>query len=586
MKTKIFKDIQKKEKLYLLSASVLFVLRNLAGVVLVLAVLKMINEIADRSINNNQLINYWYFIGGAILLRAACDCIADLFEHYAGFRLSKRIRTDVLLKLKKFSLGFFSEERIGELGSIIHKDVSNIEHVVGHLWTRISADIISSLIIGFALFIFDWKLGLAMIAFLPVGLYILIKGTGKTEKINKKTQNKIADMASLFVEYTKGIPVLKAFYENPDFMKKINKSVEDLSEDSYKTANTTARITGGYFLFIELSYLLIVVIGAMLVWNKQIEIYHYLVFIVISLEFYKPFLQADKHWLLFIVARDSYARISKIADHQEVKDEGCNSFPANSNIHFTGAGFSYKDSGFTLNNLSLHIEENSLVALVGPSGSGKSTISNLLLRFWDIDKGAINIGGVEIRDIKYNDLLANITIVMQNVILMSDTILENIKMGNKHATREQVIGAAKKAMIHDFIMTLPHKYDTMLGENGAGLSGGQKQRISIARALIKDTPILILDEATSNVDPINERYIQKAISNLAQDRTVIVVAHHLSTIKNADQIVVLNKGEIVEKGRHDELLGNGRLYSELWNAQEKTKHIRIGKPHETDLVFC
>ena len=578
MKTKIFKEIQPKEKLYLFSASFLFVLKGLAGVALVLIILKLIKNISPGSTVNTQLNFYWFYIGGLIIFRAICDCIADLFEHYAGFRISKRIRKDMLLKLKKFSLEFFSKERIGEIGTIIHKDVNNIEGIVGHLWTRISADIITSLILGTALFIFNWQLGLAMIAFLPFGIFILIKGTQKTEKINTKSQNKLADMASLFVEYTKGIPVLKSFYENPGFINKLNSSVNDLSGNSYKTAKITARITGSYFMFLELSYLFIISIGALLVWTHQIEIFHYLLFIVLGLEFYKPFYQADKHWLLYITARDSYARICKIKDSPEVKNEGTSGFPVSSDIQFNDVCFSYENDGFSLNNISINIPEKSMIALVGPSGSGKSTITNLLLRFWDINNGTIKIGGSELRDIEYNSLLSNISIVMQNVVLLSDTIYENIKIGNKSATKEQVIQAAKKAMIHDFIMTLPQQYDTMLGEGGAGLSGGQKQRLSVARALIKDAPILILDEATSNIDPINERNLQMAISNLVQERTVIVIAHHLKTIKNADQIIVLNNGKIMESGKHEELLLNKGLYFNLWYSEEKTDQIRLNKP--------
>lgn len=224
-----------------------------------------------------------------------------------------------------------------------------------------------------------------------------------------------------------------------------------------------------------------------------------------------------------------------------------------------------------MNNINLKIKHGELVALVGPSGSGKTTIANLILRFYKINRGSIEIGGADIEQIEYNRLLQNISIVMQNVVLFADTIYENIKIGNKNATKQEVIEAAKKAMIHDFIMTLPDGYDTVVGENGSGLSGGQKQRILIARAFFKDSPIVILDEATSNVDPINERKIQKAISNLAKGRTLIVIAHHLQTIKNADQIIVFNEGRIIERGEFDELIDNNKLFHRLWNSQQKAK---------------
>ena len=231
----------------------------------------------------------------------------------------------------------------------------------------------------------------------------------------------------------------------------------------------------------------------------------------------------------------------------------------------------YEENEFELKNVNVEMKEGELAALVGPSGSGKTTITNLLLRFYDLNSGHIKIGGVDIKDMDYNDLLDNISIVMQNVILFADSIYENIKVGNKNATKQEVIEAAKKAMIHDFIMTLPDGYDTVVGENGAGLSGGQKQRISIARAFLKDAPIVILDEATSNVDPINERKIQIAISNLAKGRTLIVIAHHLQTIRSADQILVFNEGRIVERGKYDELIAKEGLFRMLWDAQKQAK---------------
>jgi ATP-binding cassette, subfamily B, bacterial IrtB/YbtQ len=241
-------------------------------------------------------------------------------------------------------------------------------------------------------------------------------------------------------------------------------------------------------------------------------------------------------------------------------------------IEFDRVSFFYEQGEFELSDAHFHLKEKTLTALVGPSGSGKTTITNLLLRFWDIQKGAIRIGNIDIRDADYDELLSKISIVMQNVILFADTLYNNIKLGKAHATRKEVIAAAQKAMIHDFIMSLPQGYDTPVGENGVGLSGGQKQRISIARAFLKDAPIVVLDEITSNVDPVNEAKIQQAISNLARERTVVVIAHHLRTICTADMILVFDQGSIVERGTHDQLLPQAGLYHQLWQAQE---HARL-----------
>jgi ATP-binding cassette subfamily B protein len=247
-------------------------------------------------------------------------------------------------------------------------------------------------------------------------------------------------------------------------------------------------------------------------------------------------------------------------------------------ITFENVGFAYQSGDgeeFSLRDVSFHVPPGNLTALVGPSGSGKTTVTNLLLRFWDVQSGSVKVGNVDIRDMDYDDLLDHFSIVMQNVYLTSGSILDNIKIGKNEATREEIMEAAKQAQIHDFIAGLPEGYDTTVGENGVGLSGGQKQRISIARAFIKNAPIVVLDEITSNVDPVNETKIQGAISALAKDRTVLVIAHHLRTIRGADQIVVFNEGRIEEKGSHEGLLKNQGLYHVLWTTQEQAKGWKL-----------
>lgn len=239
-----------------------------------------------------------------------------------------------------------------------------------------------------------------------------------------------------------------------------------------------------------------------------------------------------------------------------------------------------------MSNVSFCTPEHTLTALVGESGSGKTTVTNLLLRFWDVERGSVKIGGVDIRHMSYDDLLGSISIVMQNVQLFADTIEGNIRIGKRNATTGEVIEAAKKARIHDFIMTLPEGYQTVIGENGVGLSGGQRQRISIARAFLKDAPILLLDEVTSNVDPVNETLIQEAITELAKNRTVLVVAHHLNTIRSADQIIVFKNGHIVQAGRHEKLIQDTTgYYYQLWNEGKETKNkVKTGGRWQNEAV--
>ena len=299
----------------------------------------------------------------------------------------------------------------------------------------------------------------------------------------------------------------------------------------------------------------------------KLDVLNFIIFAVISKEFYKPFASMEQHYMYYVSAVDSYKRLSKILYADVIPDNADGIVPKDNDIAFENIGFSYEKDEFKMEKLSFSIAEKTMTALVGESGSGKTTITNLLLRFYDVHKGKITLGGTDIRDIPYDELLDRISIVMQNVQLFDNTIEENIRVGKKGATKEEIIEAAKKARIHDFIMSLPKGYETDIGENGGILSGGQRQRISIARAFLKDAPILILDEMTSNVDPVNESLIQDAITELTKNRTVLVVAHHLKTIQKADQILVFQKGNLLEKGKHGELLAKDGYYTKLWKAQ-------------------
>lgn len=572
---RILKDISSKERKLLGSAILLFVLNALASVGIMATILLMINEIVENHAVVNDVIKYWIILIGLLILKGVFNAGADLSKHFAGFEIVARIRENITLRLKRFSLGFYTRERLGEISTIVHKDVDNIEGVVAHLWTRMISDLIVSLIIGIGLFVINWKMGIVLIALLPFAILILVLGIKSNGKLEKITQDNLATMVSLFVEYTKGIPLIKAFTENMTFFNRLQKSVNDFRDSSQRISKSSAGYIGGYFFFLEISYGILAAVGAYMILGEQLNIIQYLLFIIFSTEFYKPFASAETHWLNYIKVKDSYQRILTIIDEPIVEEALNPKVPANYEVEFDKVNFFYENDGFALKEASFTIKEGSLAALVGPSGSGKTTVTNLLLRFWDPQQGHIKIGGVDIREMNYDDLLSDISIVMQNVILFADTIYENIKVGKRDATREEVMTAAKKAMIHDFIESLPLGYDTPIGENGAGLSGGQKQRISIARAFLKDTPIILLDEATSNVDPINERKIQKAISKLAAGRTVIVIAHHLHTIRSADQIIVFNNGEIIETGVHDALLSQKGLYHELWYSQEKTKTWKL-----------
>jgi len=514
-----------------------------------------------------SLVSAAWILGALLVLKTISNAVADMSKHFAGFALVERIREKIILKLKMFSLGFYTNERLGEISTVIHKDVDNMEMVVGHLWTRMSADFIVALILGIGLFCVDWRMGLAMIAILPVALFSLYQGIRSGMKAQQEAQDGLADMVSLFVEYVKGIPVLKIFGGRGMCRDRLDRSVSEFGESSKKTSRLAAVNVGRYVFLIELAFALMATLGLWWTWRGELSLFAYLMFIIVSKEFYKPFVRMESHWLNYIKVKDSYERISRLLEAPVITNSDQPKTAERFALSFENISFHYEKEGFEISDLTFNVPERTVTALVGSSGSGKTTITNLLLRFWEPQVGSIHIGGVDIREMDYDYLLGKISVVMQNVILFSDTIANNIKVGNRNATQAEIEVAARRAMIHDFIVSLPDGYETKIGENGLGLSGGQKQRLSIARAFLKDAPILLLDEITSNVDPVNEYKIQQAMSALVRNRTVLVIAHHLQTIRNAHQIVVMDRGRLSEKGTHTELEAIGGLYCKLLAMQ-------------------
>lgn len=567
----IYGSMAKQEKNFLAAATFLWSFWSVLGASVIILKLLMVRDILTLSYDITRIYMFWLAIIGVIVLKGAALSLANIFAHMAGYAIVGRMRSAIIDRLRGFSLGFFTRERLGNISTIIHHDIDMMEGLIAHLWTRMTSDILVSLVIAAGLFIVDWRMGIALISFLPVAFTLLWIGHKRGAQCHKQNQDNMYAMVSAFVEYTKGIPVLKAFSENPAFFTQLQEKVTAFGASSRKSAQVAAFYVGGYMMLMELCYGVVAAAGAYLVLGGEMGLIVYVVFIILGKEFAKPLTNAELYWVNYIKIRDSFARINSITKHPVLPAPAAPQHPQDYDVRFNNVSFRYQKDDFALQNISFTIEQNTITALVSHSGSGKTTIANLLVRFWDVESGRVEIGGVDIRDMEYDELLSNIGIVMQDVILFNDTIYENIRTGKRNASRGEIIDAAQKAMIHDFIMSLPEGYDTRIGENGAGLSGGQKQRISIARVLLKNAPIVILDEATSAVDPINESKIQQAMSNLARGRALLVIAHHLQTIRNVDQIIVLDEGRIVEKGKHDELLAAQGLYRKLWDAQTEAK---------------
>ena len=564
----MLKLLTKTGKRDLIISSVFFALYGLSSIAMIVIVFSILFQIFDGT-SLASLYKYFIAIGLLVVFKGICNMVADMKKHSAGFDIVQQIRERMIIKLKKFSLGFYTNERLGEINTILHKDVDNMSLVVGHMWSRMFGDFLIAAVVFVGLASIDFKLSIMMAVSVPIALIFLYLTIKQSEKIENQNNSALLDMVSLFVEYVRGIPVLKSFSNNKSLDNELMNKTKKFGETSKAASRFKAKQLSIFGFLLDIGYLVLLIAVTILVIKGSLDVLNFIIFAVISKEFYKPFASMEQHYMCYVSAVDSYQRLSRILYADVIPDKVNGIVPKDNDIAFENIDFSYEKDEFKMEKLSFSIAEKTMTALVGESGSGKTTITNLLLRFYDVHKGKITLGGIDIRDIPYDELLDRISIVMQNVQLFDNTIEENIRVGKKGATKEEIIEVAKKARIHNFIMSLPKGYETDIGENGGILSGGQRQRISIARAFLKDAPILILDEMTSNVDPVNESLIQDAITELTKNRTVLVVAHRLKIIQKADQILVFQKGNLLEKGKHGELLDKNGYYTKLWKAQYK-----------------
>jgi ATP-binding cassette subfamily B protein len=434
---------------------------------------------------------------------------------------------------------------------------------------------ITTVIISCMLFIFDIRMGiisfLGIIAFLTVN-----RGMQKvSSKISpRKTASDIA-LVDAVLEYVQGIVVVKSYNLAEQANKKVDRGIDEANEICYLLEKKFIPYMCGQTVVLKLFALLMITLSVVFCLNGSMSLINALLMIISSFIVYGQLESAGMYSALLRIVDLSVDRISEIFETPVMDTEGIELNPENFGIDAVNVTFSYGDRKI-IDDVSFCIPEKTTTAIVGPSGGGKTTICNLIARFWDVDKGSVSIGGRDVRDYTLDSLLSNISMVFQNVYLFNDTIENNIKFGMPDATHEQVVQAAKKACCHEFIETLPDGYNTIIGESGATISGGEKQRISIARAILKDAPIIILDEATANVDPENEKHLQDAIAELTRNKTIIMIAHRLKTVKNSDQILVLSEGRIVQRGNHDKLMKEKGLYADFVNMKNRSIGWKLG----------
>ena len=549
-------------------SSILLILKILFDLIPQILLVYLINFLMNKNININNIELIFLIILISFILKEAFYYFTVKIAHEKAYNKLIELRLNIIKHLKKLSLGFFKEHSTGELTNIIQHDVEQVEVYLAHGLPEIMSAMVIPVIVLISMFTVDYRLAFAMLTGIPL-MFLVKKFSQNIMKKNFQIYfNQESKMQEELMEYVKNISVIKAFAKEEVISERTLKTAKEYINWVKKSMGAVIVPMGLINIFMEIGVVIVMILGSFFLSKGEITLPRFILSIILSSIFTSSINKTAtlQHFsIVFKEAIKSIGKILTIALPIEKKDDELQS----GNIEFKNVNFEYIQGSFKLQNINFLIEKNTLNAFVGPSGCGKSTIANLIMGFWDIENGQINISGKNISEYSEQRILKLIGSVQQEAILFNISIFENIAIGKENATKEEVIEAAKKARCHDFIEALPNKYDTKVGEMGVKLSGGEKQRISIARMILKNAPILILDEAMAAVDSENEKLIEEAINDLSKNKTVITIAHHLNTIKNSNQIIVMNKGVIVDRGTHEELMNRCNFYQTMVKAQNK-----------------
>lgn len=510
----------------------------------------------------------------SVIFRAIFRRVIDGMQSGTGYKIFADERMLIGEHLKRLPMGYFTEGAIGKITSVITTDIVFAEMYGMQTISKIVTAYVSTVLGTVMMFFFDWRIAIVALVTLLFGSYALNKMDKLSIKHGALRQKISGRLVGAIIEFIKGISVIKAFNLQGEQMKKTDDSFVETRDAAIDFEQNFAGAFMKFHFCFAFGITVIIILVAWLMMGNNIDQKFGVMILLYSFSFFQPFQvlgSVNALSRIMEVALDRYDEVMNLP----VLDENSKYIKLNKfDIEFKNVTFAYEKRNI-IKDMSFTVSEKSMTALVGKSGCGKSTITSLIARFWDVQKGQVIVGGVDVKDMSCESLLENISMVFQNVYLFNNTIINNIKFSKPEATMDEVIEACKKARCYEFIMAYENGFETIVEEAGRSLSGGEKQRISIARAILKDAPIVLLDEATASVDPDNEKYIQEAISELVKDKTLIVIAHKLKTIRLADQIIVIDNGEIVQTGNHDSLVNNKGIYNTLWEKRQKARHWKI-----------
>lgn len=513
-------------------------------------------------------------VGGFIALSVVMYAVIFLSQwiqydktYTVAYEESANRRITLAEKIRKLPLSFFGEKNLADLTTTIMGDCTALERTFSNAIPLMFGTLFMFAISVACLIVIDYRMGLCILIPAPVAAAIVIlarKSQKKAEEANIDAKREAYDSVQEFLD---NIQEIKAASREEEFIDKIDGKLENVVKCSFRNELAPGAATTTAQFVLRLGLVLVLLFGSRFVAEGTLSIPYFIMYLIIAGRVYDPF---NSCFMLMAEIFSAMVSINRTKDIEKLKEQTGSKTIANKgyDIEFSNVEFAYNEEK-VLNGVSFVAKQGEVTALVGPSGSGKSTISRLACRFWDTDKGRITLGGVDISTVDQEVLLKNFSVVFQDVLLFDDSVMENIRLGRKDATDEEVIAAAKAACCEEFINKLSNGYETVIGENGSSLSGGERQRISIARAILKDAPIVLLDEATASMDAESENYVQEALSKLLKNKTVIVIAHRMRTIANADKIIVLDEGKVVQEGTADELIRVNGLYSRMVNMQKE-----------------
>jgi len=544
----------------------------------------LLRDVFSGGLTGGRITSYGALMLAATVLRVVAGRVGMPLVFSGAYAMMGEARLRIADHLRKLPLGWFGKQRGGDLGARLTSDLELVEH----LWSHFLGVFVVGLAAPFFLVLFllwvDWRLSAVLLAGLPLALLSLVWGQRVAARPSARMMAASAAAHSALLEYLQGIAVVRSFGRFGEVWRRLEAVLNEQHRALLAVEIKPAPWLAAYGFFLETGYMTLVLAGARWLADGTLAPATLLLFLVLALPVYRQLFEVGLSTMMLRFARRALERIESLLQEAAMPEPTTPKVPQGHDITFDRVCFAYEPSekksaeqnalpAPALNDVSCRIPAGKLTAVVGPSGAGKSTFVHLIARLWDVSGGAIRLGNVDVREIGTAALHQHVAMVFQDVLLFSGTVLENIRIGRPEATREEVVAAARRAHAHDFINALPQGYDTRVDEGGASLSGGERQRISIARALLKDAPVLLLDEATASVDPSAEAQIQRALAELVSGRatgggrTVVVIAHKLKNVRYADQILVLDKGHLVELGTHAELLAKSGLYARLWAGQ-------------------